>query len=282
MAQVVEIKKVTVGPRYLDAVVEVGESAPLMTSDDAEGTARIMDLIPELADHVCLGDNAPTFGDVVDDTEVAHLLEHVTVELLARTNIAGDITSGRTAEVGERTYVIRLDCPDDVLVIGALSSAEWVLEWAYNGGGDPVPDIDAIASGLVSLVQSLGDDSDDGDGQSAEPEEPVDEEYPEGEHVEELEYEDAVIEPADSTDPGSTLISEPLVVDEAPTPEPSADGLDEPDDVTPPVPEAPEQPATPAAPVAPAAPESGHDIYDDSPAIDDWDMVDVPKPRPVR
>ena len=213
---------------------------------------------------------------------MAHLLEHVTVELLARTNIAGDITSGRTAEVGERTYVIRLDCPDDVLVIGALSSAEWVLEWAYNGGGDPVPDIDAIASGLVSLVQSLGDDSDDGDGQSAEPEEPVDEEYPEGEHVEELEYEDAVIEPADSTDPGSTLISEPLVVDDAPTPEPSADGLDEPDDVTPPVSEAPEQPATPAAPVAPAAPESRRDIYDDSPAIDDWDMVDVPKLRPVR
>ena len=288
MAQVVEIKKVTVGPRYLDAVVEVGESAPLMTSDDAEGTARIMDLIPELADHVCLGDNAPTFGDVVDDTEVAHLLEHVTVELLARTNIAGDITSGRTAEVGERTYVIRLDCPDDVLVIGALSSAEWVLEWAYNGGGDPVPDIDAIASGLVSLVQSLGDDSDDGDGQSAEPEEPVDEEYPEGEHVEELEYEDAVIEPADSTDPGSTLISEPITLDDAPEPEPSADELDEPDDVTPPEPEQPEQPevseqpAAPAAPVAPAAPESGHDIYDDSPAIDDWDMVDVPKPRPVR
>ena len=170
MAQVVEIKKVTVGPRYLDAVVEVGESAPLMTSDDAEGTARIMDLIPELADHVCLGDAAPKFGDVVDDTEVAHLLEHVTVELLARTDAAGDITSGRTAEVGERTYVIRLDCPDDVLVIGALSSAEWVLEWAYNGGGDPVPDIDAIASGLVGLVQSLGDDSDGGDGQPAEPE----------------------------------------------------------------------------------------------------------------
>ena len=48
MAQVVEIKKVTVGPRYLDAVVEVGESAPLMTSDDAEGTARIMDLARDM------------------------------------------------------------------------------------------------------------------------------------------------------------------------------------------------------------------------------------------
>ncbi|MDO5108157.1 MAG: hypothetical protein Q4D39_07765, partial [Coriobacteriaceae bacterium] len=43
-----------------------------------------------------------------------------------------------------------------VLVAGALSSAAWIVEWAYTGGGDPEPDIDAIANGLVALVDGIG------------------------------------------------------------------------------------------------------------------------------
>ena len=158
MAQLFDIKKVTVRPRTLEAVVELSPSAPVRTSDDPEGTSRVTGLIPELADHVCLGDAAPHFGEVVEDTELAHLLEHVTVELLARTDAAGDVASGQTVEVGERTYQLTFVCPDDVLVAGALSSAVWVLQWAYSGGGDPEPDIDATAQGLVDLVASLGDE----------------------------------------------------------------------------------------------------------------------------
>ena len=161
MAQMIDIKKVTIGPRNLEAVVEVAPSAPLMTSDDAEGTKLVLDLMPELAEHVCLGDAAPRFGEVAENTELAHLLEHVTVELLARTDAAGDIASGQTTELGERTYQITLACPDDVLVAGALSSAAWILQWAYSGGGDPRPDIDAIVGGLVDLVASLGDEKDE-------------------------------------------------------------------------------------------------------------------------
>lgn len=155
MAQLFDIKKVVVGPRNLEAVVEVAPSAPLMTSDDTEGTELVLDLMPALADHLCLGDSSPRFGDVVADTELAHLLEHVSVELLARTDAAGDTPSGQTTQVGERTYQITLACPDDVLVAGALSSAVWILQWAYSGGGEPQPDVDAIADGLVGLAESL-------------------------------------------------------------------------------------------------------------------------------
>ena len=52
MAQLVEIKKVTVGPRDLDALVEMAPDAPLMTSEDIEATARVFHLMPEIADHV--------------------------------------------------------------------------------------------------------------------------------------------------------------------------------------------------------------------------------------
>lgn len=155
MAQLFDIKKVVVGPKNLEATVELAANAPLMTSEDLEGTTRVWQVMPELRDHVCLGDESGVFGDVMGNTELAHLLEHVTVELLARTDIAGDIACGQTTEVGERTYKITLKCVDDVLVVGALSSAAWLMQWAFSGGGDPRPDADAIAKGLVALVGSL-------------------------------------------------------------------------------------------------------------------------------
>ena len=70
MAQLFDFKKVTIGPRVLVATVELAPSAPLMTSDDAEATKRVLELLPHLSDHVCLGDAAPTFGEVARDTEL--------------------------------------------------------------------------------------------------------------------------------------------------------------------------------------------------------------------
>lgn len=157
MAGLIHIKKVVIGPKVLDATIQLSDDAPLMTSDDALGTRRVVDLIPGVEKHVCLGDAAPQFGDVVRDTEVAHLLEHVTVELLALTNRAGDIASGRTTTLDNslRLFEVSLACPDDVLVAGALSSAAWILDWAYAGGEDPKPNVDAIVQGLVALVKSV-------------------------------------------------------------------------------------------------------------------------------
>ena len=49
---------------------------------------------------------------------------------------------------------MQLACPDDVLVASALSSAAWILQWAYSGGADPKPDIEAIVSGIRDLVEN--------------------------------------------------------------------------------------------------------------------------------
>ncbi len=154
MAQLFEIKKVTVGPKNLDAIVELAANAPVMTIDDLRATTLVWEVMPELRDHVCLGDESGTFGDVMGNTELAHLLEHVTVELLARTDVA-DVSCGQTTALDDRTYKLTFKCVDDVLVVGALSSAAWVMQWAFSGGRDPKPDADAIAKGLVALVESL-------------------------------------------------------------------------------------------------------------------------------
>ena len=245
MAQLFDIKRVTVGPRNLEAEVEISPSAPLMTSDDPEGTERVLALIPELEGHLCLGDASSSFGEVVANTELAHLLEHVTVELLARTDRAGDVSSGQTVGLGERLYKITLACPDDVLVAGALSSAVWILQWAYAGGGDPRPDVDAIASGLAALVESLTP--------AEEATEPA-------------------AEPVDAGGPEQMAFDEPAPAAE-PEPEPAPLFAD--DDVPAPEPE----------PVIDAEPESAPEPEPDpaaSAARDAWDLGDVPRPHLVR
>lgn len=222
MAQLFDIKKVTVGPKNLEAIVELAANAPVMTSEDLEGTTRVWQVMPELRDHVCLGDESGTFGDVMGDTELAHLLEHVTVELLARTDVAGDIACGQTSEVGERTYKIVLKCIDDVLVVGALSSAAWIMQWAFSGGGEPVPDVDAIAKGLVELVGSLPEVE-----EKDEPQEPATDPEPveEQEAPSEVAAEDEVPEPEpavpviDEAEVDAIMAAEPPAVPEV-EPEP--------------------------------------------------------------
>ncbi len=297
MAQLFDIKKVVVGPRKLTATVVVAASAPLRTVEDLEATTRIWQLMPQLRDHVCLGDSSQSFGDVMGDTEIAHLLEHVTVELLARTNIAGDITSGQTAEVGERTYEISLTCTDDVLVTGALSSAVWIMQWAFAGGGEPSPDVDAIAGGLVELVASLPDtaeadqaaeaaaqdeppfdgETDEDDEPKADAEPPADE--PAGEdllaaeaapiyefnpqQVEEAAAEEAPAPAEPAPAPAGAIEAAPAYV--APcdyAPDPAANFVNEP------------------APVAAADPAPAQEPQTST--FGDWGMENVPRPRPVR
>ena len=157
MAQLINIIRVVVDPEYLTATVQLSPDAPLMTSEDLEGTTRVYNLMPTIIDHACVGDAGETFKDCMGHTELAHLLEHVTVELLARTNMVDTIVAGRTwRELAyDRTFSIQLDCVDDVLVAGALSSAVWIITWAFTGGAGPVPDVEATVSGLAQLVQGL-------------------------------------------------------------------------------------------------------------------------------
>ena len=212
MAQLVEITKVAVAPKHFTARVHIANGGPLTTDEDLVGTTHVYRLLPEICDHACLGDEGATFKDAMGATEVAHLLEHVAIELMARTNLAGDITCGRTWEVTgeERTYDVQLACPDDVLVSSALSSAAWILQWAYSGGADPKPDVDAIVEGIRALVEHAeelaaqyeaeaaetsaeGEDTPELEG-AAEPEEGLDADA--GEHGEPAEGNAAYGEPA--------------------------------------------------------------------------------------
>lgn len=166
MAQLIDIQKVVVGPEYLTATVQLADDAPRRTSEDLEGTTRIYNLMPTIIGQACVGDVGATFRDVMGDTELAHLMEHVAIELISRTELADRITTGRTWPIDQDKglYSIQLTCVDDVLVAGALSSAAWIIDWAFTGGVGPEPDIDATVDGLTGLVERLdGDVPDDGE-----------------------------------------------------------------------------------------------------------------------
>lgn len=290
MAQLISIKKVVVGPKNLTATVEFSAKAPRLTSENAEATERVLELLPGLSEHLCLGDADARFGLVAKDTEVAHLLEHVTVELLALTNLAGDVASGKTSLVDSRRglYEIILACPDDVLVAASLSSAVWLLNWAYGNQEDADPDINAIVSGLVALIQSLNGEKTDELADSAEPEtdaapqaESVDaEDYAadnSSEDVADAAAADAVeAEVADAEENNAEVAG----IDAAVAPAADAD------------PAAAEPATEPAADVADEAiatelaeATAAEDATDDSEVTDvpdDWNMINVPRPKPVR
>ena len=288
MAQLISIKKVVVGPKNLTATVEFSAKAPRLTSENAEATERVLELLPGLSDHLCLGDADARFGLVAKDTEVAHLLEHVTVELLALTNLAGDVASGKTSLVDSRRglYEIILACPDDVLVAASLSSAVWLLNWAYGNQEDADPDINAIVSGLVALIQGLDGEKTDELADSAEPEADA---APQAESVEAEDY------AADnsSEDVADAAAADAVEADVADAEENNAEvaGIDaagedapadaaEPADVAEPAADAPEAPAEELAEATAA-----EDATDDSEVTDvpdDWNMINVPRSKPVR
>ena len=290
MAQLISIKKVVVGPKNLTATVEFSAKAPRLTSENAEATERVLELLPGLSEHLCLGDADARFVLVAKDTEVAHLLEHVTVELLALTNLAGDVASGKTSLVDSRRglYEIILACPDDVLVAASLSSAVWLLNWAYGNQEDADPDINAIVSGLVALIQSLDGEKTDELADSAKPEADA---APQAESVE---AEDCAADNS-SEDVADAAAADAVEAEVADAEENNAEvaGIDAADEDAP----ADEDAVAPAADAEPAADAAevpadelaeataAEDATDDSEVTDvpdDWNMINVPRPKPVR
>ena len=294
MAQLISIKKVVVGPKNLTATVEFSAKAPRLTSENAEATERVLELLPGLSNHLCLGDADARFGLVAKDTEVAHLLEHVTVELLALTNLAGDVASGKTSLVDSRRglYEIILACPDDVLVAASLSSAVWLLNWAYGNQEDADPDINAIVSGLVALIQSLDGEKTDELADSAEPETDA------ALQAESVDAEDYVADNS-SEDVADAAAADAVEAEVADAEENNAEvaGIDAADEDAPAADAESADVADPAADAEPAADiaeapadelaeataaEGATDDSEVTDVPDDWNMINVPRSKPVR
>lgn len=163
MADLFNILKITVGAEKLCARVLVNPGMPLRTSEDIEATARVYYLAPAIAKHLCLGDTGREFQECMGDTELPHLLEHLSVEIMNETGLAGRVSCGRTRQVpgDERLFDVELSCPDDALTVGALSSAAFMMEWAFLHAQAPAPDFHGTVAALRKLALNLRGEEDD-------------------------------------------------------------------------------------------------------------------------
>lgn len=163
MADLFNILKITVGAEKLCARVLVNPGMPLRTSEDIEATARVYYLAPAIAKHLCLGDTGREFQECMGDTELPHLLEHLSVEIMNETGLAGKVSCGRTRQVpgDERLFDVELSCPDDALAVGALSSAAFMMEWAFLHAQAPAPDFPGTVAALRKLALNLRGEEDD-------------------------------------------------------------------------------------------------------------------------
>ena len=220
MADLFNILKITVGAEKLCARVLVNPGMPLRTSEDIEATARVYYLAPAIAKHLCLGDTGREFQECMGDTELPHLLEHLSVEIMNETGLAGKVSCGRTRQVpgDERLFDVELSCPDDALTVGALSSAAFMMEWAFLHAQAPAPDFPGTVAALRKLALNLRGEEDD-EAEAADAEADTDE--------------PAVDEPAaPAPEPAPEPVFEPAPAPEpqpAPQPEPQRGRAADPD-----------------------------------------------------
>ncbi|MFU8891088.1 MAG: cyanophycin synthetase family protein [Anaerosomatales bacterium] len=142
------VEEVSVGAERLSCVVRVASDAPLRTSELPHVADSVLALLPGIVRHRCECGSAHGIIAELADTELPHLLEHVTLELMA---LAGSPRSlrGETmwdfAADGHGVFRISLEYDDDLVALGALSEAARIVDALVSGEGDGL-DMDSITA----------------------------------------------------------------------------------------------------------------------------------------
>ncbi len=145
------IESITVGPERVEAIVRMDPRA-MRTSDDPAIAERALALLPGLASHRCVNDNGITFAEEIADTEVAHLLEHAALELMAGAgsprSLKG-VTSWDFKRDGRGVFRVSLEYDDDLVAIAAIKAAASIVGYACDGG--EAPDVVAEVRDIAAL-----------------------------------------------------------------------------------------------------------------------------------
>ncbi|MDO8964289.1 MAG: hypothetical protein Q7W30_07355 [Coriobacteriia bacterium] len=138
-------------PTSVEARVVFSPGEPLRTSASARD--RALALLPGLRTHRCDNDAGLAFGDELADTEIAHLLEHATLEVMAMAGSPVDLrgtTSWDFAADGPGIFRVSVAYDDDLVALGALKAAEEAVRWCLADSG-AAPGIEAEARRLRGL-----------------------------------------------------------------------------------------------------------------------------------
>ena len=141
-----------VGPETIEAVVRFDPGEPLRSSEVPGMADALVRALPGLKGHRCDNGAGLSFRDEASDTEIAHLIEHSALEIMAMAG-SSDTLKGVTAwdfaVDGRGAFRVSVEYDDDLLALGALRCASEVVG-ALASGGEP-PDAGAEARRLRGL-----------------------------------------------------------------------------------------------------------------------------------
>ena len=122
------------------AMVRVGDVRRANT--DAECARDIIRFRPDLPMHACVNGVGPTFGAVVEDTPLPHLLEHVVVDLQVEACPDPDfVFTGVTRWVDRRAGRARVEVSyaDDLVALAAFRDAVNLINAVGKTSGPDLP-----------------------------------------------------------------------------------------------------------------------------------------------
>ena len=149
---VLRIESIEVGEHSIEALARVTDPALMRTSSRPSLAEKALSLLPDLARHRCDNDANKRFVDEMRDTETPHLLEHITVELMALSGSPRNLpahTEWDFARDGKGVFRVVLDYDFDLLALRALKDANTVVDWLF--GEAPIPDIAEITANLLEI-----------------------------------------------------------------------------------------------------------------------------------
>lgn len=143
-AAAIKVDNIEISVGLMILYVRVAEHAPLRTT--AQIARCIQDAYPRIVHHSCINAKGPTFAAVIEDTWMAHLLEHLIIDQQAAiaeeahpcdNSLLNAVYAGTTERVGKREFVVTVGFKDDLVAAEALSNAMKIIDGV----------IDAIAIG---------------------------------------------------------------------------------------------------------------------------------------
>jgi len=148
----VELTDVTAADGALSARVRFGAHEPLRTCEVAGLPASAIRALPGLKGHRCDNGAGLTFADELADTEIAHLVEHATLELMAMAGCPASLrgeTSWDFAADGRGVFRLRIAFQDEAVAREALGEALAIVGALTSAAA--VPDAEAAARRLRAI-----------------------------------------------------------------------------------------------------------------------------------
>ena len=135
-----QVRSIDVSPEAVEAVIVFEAAEPLRTSEAPGSAQRVLRELPGLKGHRCDNGAGIGFREEIRDTELAHLVEHAALEVMALAGSPVDLrgwTRWDFARDGHGVFRVAVTYDDDLVALGSLRAASELVGWAVRGQGDP-------------------------------------------------------------------------------------------------------------------------------------------------